>query len=126
VHVILAVEDVGRSVSFYEAAFGWPRNDRIDYENYIELHQPDGGTLGLFQRDGFAQEVGADGVARPNGAQTATEIYVRLDDVEPALDRLRELGARPLRDLEQKSWGDETAYFADPDGNVVGVAQLRR
>jgi predicted enzyme related to lactoylglutathione lyase len=32
VQVVFAVEDVARSVEFYERAFGWPRNDRIDYE----------------------------------------------------------------------------------------------
>jgi predicted enzyme related to lactoylglutathione lyase len=43
VQVILAVTDLERSLAFYESAFDWPRNARIDYANYVELHPPDGG-----------------------------------------------------------------------------------
>ena len=53
--VVFAVEDVSRSVEFYEHAFGWPRNDRIDFEEYVELLPPEGGTLGLYRRDGYAR-----------------------------------------------------------------------
>lgn len=84
--VIFAVEDLARSLDFYERAFGWRRNEQIDYSNYVELLPPDGGTLGLFERDGFA-------------------------------------GGRPLSPLQPRSWGEEAAWFADPDGNVIAVAQ---
>jgi predicted enzyme related to lactoylglutathione lyase len=35
--VILAVDDLPRSLEFYEGVFGWPRNPAIDYRNYVEL-----------------------------------------------------------------------------------------
>jgi catechol 2,3-dioxygenase-like lactoylglutathione lyase family enzyme len=38
--VIFAVKDLERSVDFYERALGWPRNERIDYANYVELLAP--------------------------------------------------------------------------------------
>jgi predicted enzyme related to lactoylglutathione lyase len=50
--VIFAVQDLARSLAFYEQAFDWPRNERIDYANYVELIPPDGGSLGLFERNG--------------------------------------------------------------------------
>jgi catechol 2,3-dioxygenase-like lactoylglutathione lyase family enzyme len=121
--VILAVDDVERSVDFYERAFGWPRNPKIDYTNYVELLEPGGGCLGLFERGAFATTAGVETPpARPRG-QTATELYVRVDDVAPVLDRLEELGARQLAPLAAKEWGEEAAYYADPDGNVVAVAR---
>ena len=79
--------------------------------------------LGLFERDGFAGEAAADPIPADPSRQTATEIYVRMDDARSAVERLRELGARELKQLEPKVWGHEAAYFADPDGNVVAVAQ---
>ena len=124
-HVILAVEDVPRAVEFYERVFGWPRNPKIDFSNYVELHG-DGGTLGLYDREGFAAASGATPAGAPDPGQTATELYVRVDDVAPLLDRLRESGARELRGLTSKVWGDDAAYFEDPDGNVVAVAQHTR
>jgi uncharacterized glyoxalase superfamily protein PhnB len=127
VQVILAVDDVARAADFYRQAFGWPENDAIDYSNYVELLQPDGtGALGLYARDGFARAAGASPLTRPEAGETATEIYVRLDDARPVIERLRELSARELRDLETKQWSDEVAYFADPDGNVVAVAHHSR
>jgi predicted enzyme related to lactoylglutathione lyase len=53
--VIFAVSDLPRALEFYERAFGWPRNDAIDYTNYVELLPPDGGALGLFERSGYAE-----------------------------------------------------------------------
>ena len=124
-HVIFAVEDVPRAVEFYERVFGWDRNPRIDYSNYVELHG-DGGTLGLYEREGFALASGADPAPVPPAGETSAELYVRVDDVGPLLERMREAGARELRGLTTKVWGDDAAYFADPDGNVVAVAQHTR
>ncbi len=123
--VILAVDDVGRSVDFYERALGWPRNPRIDYSNYVELLEPGGGCLGLFERSAFARTAGAEAPpAKPEAdGQTATELYFRVDDVAPVMERLEELGARRLAPLQEKEWGEEAAYYADPDGNVVAVAR---
>ena len=124
-HVILAVDDVPRSVEFYERVFGWERNPLIDYSNYVEL-QGDGGTLGLYEREGFAAASGAVPAGVPATGQTGTELYVRVDDVESLLERLRDADARELRGLTQKVWGDDAAYFEDPDGNVVAVAQYTK
>jgi lactoylglutathione lyase len=122
VQVILAVDDVDRSVEFYERAFGWPRNPKIDYGNYVELLEPKGGCLGLFERRAFERTAGAKAAEKPQ-RQTATELYVRVDDVAPVIGRLEELGARRLAPLAAREWGEEAAYYADPDGNVVAVAR---
>ena len=121
--VILAVADVGRAVTFYETAFGWSRNRRIDYSNYVELHLPEGGTLGLYERSGFAEEVGGEPAALADGAVSPAYLYVRVDDVDDAVERLEAAGARPLSPLLDRSWGERAAWFADPDGHVVAVAQ---
>ncbi len=121
--VIFAVENVSRAVAFYEQAFGWPRNDAIDYANYVELHVPDGGTLGLYERDGYARTVGAEPSSPPGDAVPPAYVYVRVGDVRDAVARLEAAGARPLSPLAQRDWGEEAAWFADPDGNVVAVAQ---
>jgi catechol 2,3-dioxygenase-like lactoylglutathione lyase family enzyme len=121
VQVILAVDDVDRSVDFYERAFGWPRNRKIEYSNYVELLEPGGGCLGLFERGAFERTARAK-TARAE-RQTATELYVRVDDLEPVMERLEALGARALAPPTAKEWGEEAAYYADPDGNVVAVAR---
>lgn len=121
--LIFAVSDLARSLDFYERAFGWPRNTMIDYSNYVELIPPDGGTLGLFQRDGFAGTVGAEPMEVPNGHVAPAYAYVRVDDVEATVASVEAAGGRPLSPLAHRSWGEAAAWFADPDGNVVAVAQ---
>jgi predicted enzyme related to lactoylglutathione lyase len=122
VQTIYAVSDLRRSLDFYERAFGWPRNDRIDYANYVELVAPDGGSLGLYERDGFAGTVGAAPSDVPADRVAPSYVYVRVDDVEGAAARVEAAGGRPLSPLEHRSWGERAAWFADPDGNVVAVA----
>lgn len=121
-HVVYAVSDLKRALALYESVFGWPRNDRIDFVNYVELKPPDGGTFGLYERDGYARTVGAEAVEIGNGRVAPAYVYVRVEDVEAAVKRLEAAGARPLSPLTHRSWGERAAWFADPDGNVVAVA----
>jgi uncharacterized protein len=121
--VIFAVADLARSLDFYERAFGWPRNERIDYDNYVELLPPAGGALGLYERDGYAELVGAEPAEIPEDRVSPAYLYVRVENVEEAVRRLEAAGGRPLGDLAPRSWGETAAWFADPDGNAIAVAQ---
>ncbi len=120
--MIFAVTDLQRSLGFYEMAFDWPRNDRIDYANYAELHPSDGGTLGLYERDGFAGTVGAEPLSVDNGKVSPAYVYVRVNDVEATVARIEAAGGRPLSPLRPRQWGETAAWFADPDGNALAVA----
>jgi predicted enzyme related to lactoylglutathione lyase len=121
--VVLAVSDLERSLDFYERAFDWPRNNRIDYANYVELLPPDGGSVGLIESDGYSQLVGAESAPIPEGQVAPAYVYVRVADVESTVARVEHAGGRPLSQLAPRSWGENAAWFADPDGNVIAVAQ---
>jgi predicted enzyme related to lactoylglutathione lyase len=124
VQVIFAVNDLQRTLDFYAAAFGWQRNDRIDFSNYVELLPADGGSLGLYEKSGFAAEIGADPVAVMGKQVAPAYLYVRVDDVRETIARIEAAGGRPLSPLAARAWGEEAAWFADPDGNVIGVGAL--
>jgi catechol 2,3-dioxygenase-like lactoylglutathione lyase family enzyme len=119
--VILAVADVPRALRFYRDAFGWAQ--AVDVPVYAELALPDGLRLGLYRRDAFASNTGEAPFAPPAGALAPTELYLHVDDVGAAQARLEAAGARRLSDRAPRPWGDEAAYYADPDGNVVVVAR---
>ena len=120
-HVVLAVGDVDRAYDFYRAAFGWKSHLEWPGE-YVELALPDNDWLGLYRRDGYADAAGAQPVDL-NGHVSPAYLYVRVDDVGEAEKRLREAGAKALSPRSERGWGDEAAYFADPDGNVVAVGK---
>jgi catechol 2,3-dioxygenase-like lactoylglutathione lyase family enzyme len=120
-HVVLAVEDVDRAYDFYRGAFGWESHLQWPGE-YVELELPDNDWLGLYRRDGYAETAGATPVEL-NGNVSTAYLYVRVDDVREAEKRLRAAGAKSLSPRSERGWGDEAAYFADPDGNVVAVGR---
>lgn len=118
---ILAVEDLQRALAFYSAAFGWPQV--VNVPVYAELALPEGMRLGLYQREGFGRNTGRAPARLPPGEIAPTELYFYPDDLEEAIQRLLAAGARKLSELAARDWGDEAAYFADPEGNVLVLAR---
>lgn len=118
---ILAVEDLRRSVAFYTTAFDWPQI--VDAPVYAEFSLPEGMRLGLYQREGFGRNTGQVPARITSGELAPTELYLYPDDLDEAIPRLEAAGARKLSDRAARDWGDEAAYFADPDGNVLVLAR---
>lgn len=118
---ILAVEDLPRAVAFYRAAFGF--GQLVDVPVYVEFELPGGMRLGLYDRRGFAHNTGQPPALPPPGATSGAEIYFHVADLDEAIARLQAAGARLLSARAPRDWGDEAAYFADPDGNVLVVAR---
>jgi catechol 2,3-dioxygenase-like lactoylglutathione lyase family enzyme len=119
--IILAVSDLPRAVTFYSAAFGWPQV--VDVPVYAEFTLPGGQRLGLYQREGFGVNTGQVPFRVPDGELSSVEIYFYTDDVPAIIAQLEAAGARQLSTLTLRDWGDEAAYYADPDGNVLVVAR---
>jgi predicted enzyme related to lactoylglutathione lyase len=120
-HLVLAVADVDRAYDFYREVFGWTSHIEWPGE-YTELVVSEEDRLGLYRRDGYAESAGAEPVEL-NGQVSTAYLYVRVDDLEEAIARLERAGARKLSPRSKRGWGEEAAYFADPDGNVVAVAR---
>jgi predicted enzyme related to lactoylglutathione lyase len=120
-HLVLAVSDVDRAYDFYREVFGWTSHLEWPQE-YTELVVSDEDRLGLYRRDGYADTAGAE-PAELNGRVSPAYLYVRVDDLDETIQRLERVGARKLSPRSARGWGEEAAYFADPDGNVVAVAR---
>lgn len=118
---ILAVADVARASAFYRAAFPeWAIS--VEVPVYTEFTLPGGQRLGVYQREAFARNTGVLPLAWSEGT-TGTEIYLACDDLPAVEARLLQGGARLLSPLAPRPWGEEVAYYADPDGNVLALAR---
>lgn len=117
---ILAVADLSVAASFYRTAFGW--EERISTPTYVEFFLPGGMRFGVYERNGFARTVGELPERVGEGTISATEVYLHVSDLTAAMESLTRAGGRLLSPRLERPWGDEAAYFADPDGNVVVVA----
>lgn len=117
--LILAVHDRARMTAFYLRVLEWPQV--VDVPVYAELRSPSGLRLGLYAEDGFGRNLGLVPEAAP--PITRTELYLHCDDLHAVIERAAAAGARPLSPLGPRDWGDEAAYFADPEGNIVVLAR---
>ncbi|HEY8427638.1 MAG TPA: hexitol phosphatase HxpB [Sandaracinaceae bacterium] len=118
---ILAADDIEPLVAFYREAFGWPITVRTPA--YVELEIEPGRRLGIYRREGFGRNVGHVPFRVPEGELAPVELYLDAPDLDGAVARLERIGARSLSPRAPRPWGDEAAYFADPEGNVVVVSR---
>lgn len=114
---ILAVSDLQRARGFYEHTFGWPVV--VDVPVFVQFELPGGMALGVYSREAFAANTEILPTGVPDLAITGTEIYLHVDDPAASLKRALDSGGRLLSKLAPRAWGDEAAYLADPEGNVI-------
>jgi catechol 2,3-dioxygenase-like lactoylglutathione lyase family enzyme len=118
--VTLGVDDLPRSVAFYEA-LGWERcassSEAIAWFRTADTH------LGLFPRHELADDARLPDEPRALFGGITLAINVDwADAVEPALDAAVAAGATLLKPAIETHWGGTSGYFADPDGHPWEVA----
>ena len=87
---------------------------------YVSL-QRGASELGITARD-HATAMGVE--VATTGARF--ELFAYVDDVDAAVDAMRDAGVRVLRESEDMPWGERIAYVLDPDGNPVTLAAASR
>lgn len=111
VHFDIPVDDPDRAGAFYAGVFGWTvqRWGRAEYWPMTTGEPPGPGAEGALTSRAEAPE----GVV----------VYVSVDDVDKALERVREAGGTPLTGRQPIPTIGWSARFRDPEGNVVGLFQ---
>jgi len=113
VHFEIIGEDPGVLRGYYGDLFGW--EFAVGDATTDKVSQP-----GAY---GFANGAGINGgVGGGPGHSPAVLFYVAVPDVEAALRKAESLGGRRLLGPEPASGDFTVGRFADPEGNVVGVA----
>jgi predicted enzyme related to lactoylglutathione lyase len=101
-----------RMRTYFAELFGWEIDDGDNELNYA-----------MVGRNTNSEGVGI-GPAWEGYAGPAT-FYVQVDDVEAALVRAEQLGARRLMGPRPVPGGDTViGYMADPEGHVIGISNM--
>jgi catechol 2,3-dioxygenase-like lactoylglutathione lyase family enzyme len=118
----LGVEDLARSIAFYEA-LGWERRSS-SVPGVIAWFSLGGCYLGLFPRGELAADAAiADPGPAPRFGGVTMAINLESDAaVEAALEAARRAGATILKPAGMAIFGGLSGYFTDPDGHPWEVA----
>jgi uncharacterized protein len=107
-YVEIPAMDVGSSVDFYRAVFGWSVRRRGDGQTAFD--------------DSVGQVSGTWVTGRPPSREPGLLLYIMVDSVAATVDAILAHGG----ELVQPICADAphvTARFSDPAGNVIGLYQ---
>ena len=113
VHFEIIGEDPAELRGYYGDLFGW--RFTVGDATTDKVSPP--GTYGFAEGAGINGGVGGGAGHRP-----AVLFYVGVPDVEAALAKAEALGGRRLLGPEPATGDFTVGRFADPEGNVIGVA----
>jgi predicted enzyme related to lactoylglutathione lyase len=109
VHFEILGKDGKKAQDFYASVFGW----NIDANNpmsYGMVSAQDGHGIG-------------GGVAAAQDGKPAVTVYVEVADLEATLRKAESLGGKTIMPPMDVPGGPTLAQFADPDGNLIGLAK---
>lgn len=120
-YTILYVQDVAKTVAFYEAAFGLARKFVAPDNDYGELLV--GETTLSFASLALAQSNLTEGFieSSPNGKPFGIEIGFTTQNVEETLANAEKAGAVVVEKPKTKPWGQTVAYLRDLDGFLIEI-----
>jgi lactoylglutathione lyase len=123
VEFILYVTDQSRSTTFYSALLGTQPVLNVPGMSEFNLG---GCKLGLMPESGIARII-TPVLRHPSDARGAPrcELYLLVEDLDDATGRALAAGALVVNGAADRDWGHCVAYFADPDGHVIALAQAK-
>lgn len=118
--VVLFVTDLEVAKSFYRDKVGLVM--KMEAEGFAEF-ELDNTTIGLLDVGTAQNLISKDAVAftRPSGARCQVAVFV--DDVRRTYEELKARGVDFIKPPTDQSWGQRTANFQDPDGNMWEISQ---
>lgn len=120
-YTILYVNDVTKSVEFYETAFGLTRKFVSPENDYGELLV--GETTLSFASIALAKSNLSAGFTESNLANKpfGIEIGFTTENVEETIKKAKEAGAIITENPKTKPWGQTVAYLRDIDGFLIEI-----
>lgn len=116
VHFEIPAADLERAQEFYGEAFGWDLRPMPELDYTMVTTAPS-------DEQGMPTEPGAinGGMFVRDDARPAPIVTIGVDDVDAALATVEKLGGRTVIARTPVADMGFSAYFSDPEGNVVGL-----
>lgn len=115
--ITILTDEVPKLVRFYQDVLGF--SIKTDMDQYIELEN-ETVRFAICARSIMRDATGNTSFSEPRAGQTF-ELAFPLDnaeDVDLAYQEITNKGAVPVKPPANMPWGQRTAFFSDPDGNI--------
>ena len=116
VHFEIPFDDGDRARSFYSEAFGWQVQPMPEMDYTLVMSGPSGDagpTEAGFINGGM--------IDRKNAPTSAPTLAVDVDSIDDTLQKVEKLGGSTVVPKTSVGGMGFTAYFKDPEGNVIGL-----
>lgn len=117
-YAILYVENVEKTLDFYQQAFGFKQSFLHESGDYGELDT--GSTTISFSSLALMNQLGKGAVA-PNPHAPVFELAFETDNVENALAQAVKAGAKLVQDAQEMPWGQTIGYVHDLNGFLIEI-----
>lgn len=119
---ILYVADQARSTRFYSTLLD--RAPVLEVPGMTEFELAPGVKLGLMPEQGIARIISGPLPHPATGAGVPRcELYLLVSDLDAAEQQAKRAHAVVVNEAADRDWGHRVAYYADPDGHVIALAQ---
>jgi hypothetical protein len=118
--ITLGVEDLQRSVNFYEKVLGWKRSPASQEE--IVFFQLGGIALSLYSKKALAEDTTVNEQGNGFAGFTLSHNTKSEKEVDEVMAEVQKLGATIVKPAQKVFWGGYSGYFKDPDGYLIEVA----
>jgi len=117
--ITLGVNDLSRSVVFYQQGLGLPRMDSPPEVAFFTLN---GTWLGLYGREALAKDASVSGESGGFAGFSLAHNVGSEQEVDQVMAQAASAGAVITKPAQKTDWGGYAGYFADPDGYLWEVA----
>jgi catechol 2,3-dioxygenase-like lactoylglutathione lyase family enzyme len=118
--ITLGVDDLERSLNFYEKGLGWKKSDKSVDD--LALFPLGGITLALYPVKELAADVTLAYAPSRFAGITFSYNAKSESEVDEVLKQVEELGAVIIKPAQKVFWGGYSGYFKDLDGYIFEVA----
>ena len=117
--ITLGVEDLQRSVDFYQNGLGFPIMGDSDSIAFFKM---EGIILALYPRDKLAEDITISHEGTGFQGFTLAHNVDSPEEVDRTLAEAVDAGAELVKPGQKVFWGGYSGYFKDPDGFYWEVA----
>lgn len=119
--ITLGVDDLKRSLMFYQDGLGWETDgiigEEFEYGAVVFFKLPSGLRLALWPRRSIAAEIGVEVATAANEVLLSHNVSSR-EEVDEVMAEAEKAGAAIMKPAKDLFWGGYGGFFKDPDGHI--------